>query len=80
VSDALLPRLTSLDRAVLEAVPCDAAVRFAVVFDGTRMLTGGAGAEEREVAEVLRGLEAVGLLTCNRGWWRRAVSGGCGGA
>jgi hypothetical protein len=69
MSDALLPRLTTLDEQVLALVPTEGAVR-----EG-HVITAMMGRSGCEVREVLNGLEAVGLVVCGRGgWWRRTMT------
>lgn len=76
-------QLTPLDRRILEALPLAAdcevpGVRAAKVADlvvrpvprSQRVAT--SDAEFREVLEILRGLERVGLAMNDNGWWRRA--------
>lgn len=64
---ALAPRLTALDERVLAEVPADRSVRLSAVHEamGRRLAT------EQEVREILRGLEALGLVSSRWGWWRR---------
>ncbi len=68
MSTALLPRLTTLDRRVLESLPAadEPGKRLADVLAQAR------GFERGEWLEILRGLEHIGLVTCRGGWWRRA--------
>jgi hypothetical protein len=79
----LRPELTALDRKVLECLPvaedidipgaraqhvADAVVRQPSSQLGRMPTT---DAEVREIEEILRGLEAVGLAWNDNGWWRR---------
>ena len=74
----LTPELTRLDRLVLGYLTVDRATRLSDVVavvrkHESRYLSRRRDATEltREVREILRGLEHVGLATSNRGWWRR---------
>ncbi len=72
---ALLPRLTALDRRVLDALPAadEGGKRARDTFTAPRVQRWGwdAAAAYEEHCAVLRGLEAVGLARCAGGWWRR---------
>lgn len=68
---ALVPRLTPLDRRVLNAVPVDAGARrpqiLAAATRGTTALRFG------EAGEILDALEHLGLVEKRNGWWRRCT-------
>jgi hypothetical protein len=76
------PYLTTLDRRVLDCLPMAEDIdipgaRAEHVADrAIRPSTGNirsptTDAERREVLEILRGLEAVGLAWNDNGWWRK---------
>lgn len=56
-------RLTDLDASVLAVLDAGRGKRADRVADED---------QRREVAEILRGLEATGYAACRGGWWRRA--------
>ena len=65
---SLTPTLTRLDEVVLAAVPHDRGARMWTIY-----LTATTHRDEsrEDVLLVLRGLEHLGYVTNNNGWWRR---------
>lgn len=59
----LRPALTALDKRVLDALDHDRGRRARAIVDA---------AQARDVLEILRGLESVGLARSDNGYWRRA--------
>lgn len=74
MTTALLPRLTALDRRVLDALPAadERGKRARDTFKAPpRMQRWKIAAAYEEHCEVLRGLEAIGRAQRPGGWWRR---------
>lgn len=72
---SIAPTLTVLDRKVLLAVPRYRSSRAREVIAKVARLRSLSPREEREVREILRGLEHFGYVAHNNGWWQRTSHG-----
>lgn len=75
---ALMPRLTRLDRLVLDFLSVHDAMRAGEVVAEVaryeeRYRPRAERTTEQDVREILRGLAHVGLATYSNGWWRRSA-------
>lgn len=68
----LRPALTALDKRVLDALDHDRGRRARAIVDDVVRPGSGRAAQARDVLEILRGLESVGLARSDNGYWRRA--------
>lgn len=66
---ALTPRLTALDRRVLNAVPVGSGARRPAILAAA--VRGTTALRLKEAGEILNGMESLGLVENRNGWWRR---------